>query len=65
MLMEKIRFYNTTEVAQMYGYTQLTIIKKINNGYFGEVRKGNGKNGRFILSDKNLKHFDSLLMTKK
>lgn len=56
------KFYTTTQIADMYGYSRKHILELINDGKFGLVRKGGGKNGHFRLSDENIQQFDKSLM---
>lgn len=56
------KFYTTTQVAEMYGFHRMTILQYINDGQFGVVRKGKGRNGHFRLSDENLQTFDKNLL---
>lgn len=56
------KFYTTTQAAEMYGYSLKHILFLINDGQFGVVRKGKGRNGHFRLSDENLQTFDNNLL---
>ncbi len=56
------KFYNTTEIAEMYGMHRQTILEYINTGLFGMVRKGKGRNGHYRLSETNIETFDKNLM---
>mgnify|MGYP000973112355 FL=1 len=56
------KFYTPKEVAEMYNMHYMTIMKYINTGLFGVVRKAPGKTGRFKISEENLQTFDKNLL---
>lgn len=56
------KFYTPRDVSETYGLHYMTIMKYINTGMFGVVRKSPGKNGRFKISQENLQIFDKNLL---